>query len=351
MRAHLTSWQRLAVALVVGLGLMAGHSAAADQGKVTVEKVEYKGWKNNLRLSNGEVELIVTLDVGPRVISYRLHNGPNVFKVFEEQAGKTGGDEWVAYGGHRVWAAPEDLTRTYAPDNGAVKYQKVPQLQSMPAGTVGVRFTPAADTAYGVQRELEVYVEPTGSRVTVRNLITNIGDKQTQLAVWALSIMAPGGTEVIPLPPHHPHPGPPKNAKSAADFAPNLVMVLWPYFDFTDPRWHFGSRYITLKQSSDKGPTKIGLSQNMGWVGYLNNGTLFVKKFHRHQDRHYPDHGVNFETFSNQEMQEIETLGPLVHLDPNKTAEHTEHWELFANVGQISDEAAIDKEVRDRIKK
>lgn len=350
MRALSRPYQSLAVALAI-VGLSAGSTHAADQGKVTVEKVEFKGWKNNIRLSNGDVELIVTLDVGPRVISYRLHQGTNVFKVFEDQAGKTGGDEWVAYGGHRVWAAPEDLTRTYAPDNGPVKYEEAPQLKSMPAGTRGVRFVPAPDTPYGIQREMEVYLEPTGTHVTVINRITNVGQSPTRLAVWALTMVAPGGTEIIPLPPHRPHPGAPKNAKSAAEFAPDMVMVFWPYFHFTDPRWHFGDRYVTLQQQADKGPTKLGLSQSMGWVGYLNQNVLFVKKFKRQKGKAYPDHGVNFETFSNQEMQEIETLGPLARLAPGKAAQHTEEWELFGHVGTIPDEGAIDKEVRDRIKK
>src|SRR5581483_6732901 len=91
----------------------------------TVQKVEYKGWKNNLRISNGDAELIVTLDVGPRVISYRLPEGKNVFKEYEEQLGKSGEEEWQIRGGHRVWLAPEDLTRTYAPDNAAVQHKEV----------------------------------------------------------------------------------------------------------------------------------------------------------------------------------------------------------------------------------
>jgi len=40
-----------------------------NQGQI-VDVIEYRGWKNNLRLTNGDVELVVTLDVGPRVISY-----------------------------------------------------------------------------------------------------------------------------------------------------------------------------------------------------------------------------------------------------------------------------------------
>jgi hypothetical protein len=48
--------------------------------KPTIQTVEYKGWKNNLKLSNGTVELIVTLDLGPRVIRYGNVGGANVFK-------------------------------------------------------------------------------------------------------------------------------------------------------------------------------------------------------------------------------------------------------------------------------
>ena len=30
-----------------------------------------------------------------------------LFKEYDEQMGKTGGDEWRIYGGHRLWIAPE----------------------------------------------------------------------------------------------------------------------------------------------------------------------------------------------------------------------------------------------------
>ncbi len=50
-------------------------------GETKVEKVEFKGWKNNLKLSNGTVELIATLDVGPRVIRYGFAGGENMLEV------------------------------------------------------------------------------------------------------------------------------------------------------------------------------------------------------------------------------------------------------------------------------
>src|SRR4051794_26489045 len=110
-------------------------SAADSKSGVKADKVEYKGWKNNLRLSNGEAEVIVTLDVGPRVISYKLKDGKNVFKEYDEMLGKSGEAEWQIRGGHRLWIGPEDLTRTYAPDNGPVVSREVSPGR--------YRFTPA----------------------------------------------------------------------------------------------------------------------------------------------------------------------------------------------------------------
>ncbi|HLJ92118.1 MAG TPA: hypothetical protein VKU02_02890 [Gemmataceae bacterium] len=330
---------------LLAVGLVCGNSSAfparaAEKGSIMVEKVEYHGWKNNLRLGNGDVELIITLDVGPRIISYRLANGKNVFKNYADHLGKSGEKDWQIRGGHRLWVGPEDLTRTYALDNGPVRYQQEGNK---------VRLTPAADAAYGIQKEMVVELEPRGSRVTILHRIRNIGQAATELAPWALTVMAPGGVEIIPLPPKRPHPGPPQNARSPKDYAANQLMAIWPFFDFTDPRWHFGSKYITLRQDAMKGPTKIGLAHRMGWVAYLNEGSLFVKRFGYEEGKPYPDHGVNFETFTNEDMLEIESLGPLVHLTPGKDVEHTEHWELIGNVQRFEDEAGIDRNVRSKL--
>jgi hypothetical protein len=338
-----------AVALAAALGLAAAPAlpglAADEKGKPAVEKVEYKGWKDNLRLTNGDAELVITLDVGPRVISYRLADGKNVFFQYPDDLGKSGEKDWHNRGGHRLWVGPEDLTRTYAPDNGPVQYRELEGSDGL-----GVRLTPAPETEYGIQKEMEVRLAPRGSHVTVLHRITNVGEKPTDLAPWALSVMAPGGTEVIPLPPHHPHPGPPQNARSAQDYAPTLFLAVWPFLDFTDPRWHFGNKYITLRQDASRGPTKLGIAHKMGWVGYLNGGTLFVKRFGYHEGKHYPDHGCNFETFTNQDMLEIESLGPLIQLAPGKAVEMTENWELAGGVDEVKDEADIDRHVLPKVR-
>ena len=327
----------LSAALGLALLLPTG-AAAAGPGRagVSIEKVEYRGWKNNLKISNGDAELIVTLDVGPRVISYKLAGGANanVFKNWDETMGTSGEPNWVSRGGHRLWTAPEDITRTYAPDNGPVAYKEI--------GPGVVRVTQPPDAPYGVQKEMDLALAPTGSKVKVTHRITNVGDKPTTLAIWSLTVMAPGGFEVILLPPKHPHPGDVKNAKSPADFAADQNYTVWPFTDLADPRWHLGSRFITLSQDPNKGATKIGMKHRTGGVGYLNGGTLFVKRFACLDGVHYPDRGVNYETFTNQEMLEMESLSPLATLAPGKAVEHVETWELFGKLGNV---AAVEDEI------
>jgi hypothetical protein len=300
-----------------------------------IEKVEYRGWKNNLRIANATAELIVTLDVGPRVLAYRKPGGFNVLKNYDEMMGGTGEKAWQIRGGLRFWLAPEDLTRTYFPDNRPVAHTQL--------GDLAARFTPPPEEPYGIQKVMEIRLEEAGTRVHVRLKVTNVGQTPTTLAPWGPTVMAPGGMEIIPIPPHANHPGDPKNAKHPGDFGPNQSLVLWPYFDFTDDRWTFGSRYIFLRQDPKKGPTKIGLAHPVPWVAYLNQGTLFVKRFRHVEWAKYPDLGTSYQTFTNEDMLEMETVGALCTLIPGQSAELAETWELFTDVPPVKTEADVER--------
>ena len=295
-----------------------------------IENVEYRGWANNVRVSNGEAGFIATLDVGPRVISYSASGGFNVMKNYDSMMGGTGEAEWQIRGGSRFWLAPEDLTRTYYPDNQPVKLEKLSDL--------AVRLTPPPETQYGVQKVMELELDAKGSGVRISLTVTNIGSAPTTLAPWSPTVMAPGGVEVIPLPSKRPHPGHPSNAKSPADYAPDQAFILWPYFDFADPRWTFGSRYALLRQDATMGPTKIGFGHQPDWIAYVNQGTAFVKRPPMVEGATYPDMGTIYQTFSNEDMLEMETVGVLTTIKPGESANLTEHWELFTGVGDVRTE-------------
>ena len=279
-----------------------------------IEKIPFGGWANCLRIANDHAELIVTLDVGPRIISYQhLPGGKNVLKTDADEMGKSGEEIFVARGGHRLWLAPEDQ-RTYLPDNTPVKHELLPD---------GVLLENPADSNWQIRKELKVTLSPDSSVVMLEHRATNEGSKPATVATWALTVMEPGGLEIIPRPPLGEHP---------RDLLPNRIQVLWPYTDTSDDRWRWGREFITLRQTPHSSPTKLGLMHRMKWVGYLTRHALFIKTFDYEEGATYPDFGCNFETFSNAQMLEIESLSPLRTLAPGESVGHTESWRLFGSI-------------------
>jgi len=280
---------------------------------MTQETVTYGGWPNSILLANDTVELIITLDVGPRILSYRKHGFPNVLKNYAEQLGGIREKEWMIRGGHRLWIAPEDELLSYHRDNEPVSWVRGVHDE--------IVITSRMVAPHSLRKNLSIDVAKSGSSVKLRHAITNEGAHPLTLATWALTVMAPGGTEIIPQPPLGEHP---------RDLLPNRTMVLWPYTDLTDSRWKLGRSYFLLQQEAGGKPTKLGLAHTEKWIAYLLGDQLFLKTFEFHKDALYPDGGCNFETFTNSDMLEIESLGPLVTLQPGESTFHDETWYLEA---------------------
>src|SRR5215467_4663665 len=159
---------------------------------MTIERVSWQGWPNCYRVSNGEVELILTSDVGPRLMRYGFPGGQNLFKEFAGQLGTHSEPAWVMRGGHRIWIAPEDPVRTYAPDNGPV------EVQVTPAGVIA---TEPVEPLTGLEKQIELRMAMAGSGVEVIHRLRNAGAEPCRLAPWALTMMAPGGAGIHGFPP------------------------------------------------------------------------------------------------------------------------------------------------------
>ncbi len=294
-----------------------------------ITRTPYGGWPNTVKLSNDTIELIATLDVGPRVIRFGFNGGPNVMKEFSDQMGHSGESEWMIRGGHRLWHAPETKPRTYALDNSAVQFEELDEF--------GMRLTPEPERENGIQKEIEITMAADANQVTLTHRLANIGPWAIEIAPWTPTVTDAGGIVIVPLPPKQPH---------TEVVTPAFPLVLWPYTDMTDSRLHFGSRYLTLAQDPTKGPTKFGMALELGWAATLVHNMMFVKYFDFDPCAIYPDFGCNFETFTNEEMLEVESLGPMTLLEPGDVVEHTETWRLFANVPRVTDEESIDRIVR-----
>jgi len=304
-------------------------SAASAGAQVQFEeKVKYGGWLNCVRLSNGKAEVIATTDVGPRVIRFGFVGGQNLFHEWKDQLGKTGGDEWRPYGGHRLWHAPEQMPRTYAPDNDPVQY-------SWDGKTLVL--TQKVESSTGIMKQMEITLSPDEPYVKIVHRLVNKNLWDVEAAPWCLTFMAQRGRAIFPMEPYIPH---------SEYLLPARPLVLWHYTNMRDPRWIWGTRYIQLRQDptvppDDRGKQKVGMLNKQGWMAYVLNGELFMKRYACDPNATYPDYGCNTEVFTNSDMLELETLGPLGKIPAGGAVEHVEHWFLFkADVG--TEEADID---------
>ena len=304
---------------------------------VTVKELEnFKEYGRVLSISNGVICALVTIDVGPRIISFGFEGGQNIMnddriafgsmsdEKYEAFFGE--GKKWENFGGHRIWLSPESYPETYYPDCDKVGYEKTES---------GAIFTPKAEHENSVAKCLEIKMDPDGSNMQVIMHAKNIGDKPLQFAIWALSVSAKGGTAIIPM-----------NTNDTG-LLHNRVVAVWPYTDMSDDRIYWGKKYVTVKQDINaQNPLKLGFDLNGGTVYYVLGDDIFCKNYDvNHPKGTYPDGGVSFETYTNNTFIELESLGELKTVAPNETVSHTERWSLVKKPceADLKNDASIDE--------
>ncbi|MBO5364606.1 MAG: hypothetical protein J6A56_03980 [Clostridia bacterium] len=302
---------------------------------IKIEEVTYKTFGRCLSMTNGKIQLFATLDFGPRIIRFAKEGGENFMledgdfsinqqkdaALFVEKFGKDAG-VFYNYGGHRLWTSPEALPRTYYPDNEPVSYTFEDGFLTL---------TPPPQKWTQQQLEIKIVMSETENKVDVYHKITNIGAWPQKFAPWALTVLAPGGIEIIPMP------------DRPTRLLHNRKIALWDYAKMNDPRVTWGDKYIILTQDPTAAtPFKFGIDSQHGWAAYFNNGDALIKKFDVLPDAEYPDDGMNFESYNCGAFIEMESIGEYKVIEPDEAIIHHESWELVPDMPYPgNDEGAI----------
>lgn len=294
--------------------------------RVKVEKIDYFNQPNCYKLSNDTVEIIVTTDIGPRIIRYGFNGADNMLGEWPESAVHTELGDWKPWGGHRLWAAPEANPRSYAPANGPVEHE----IQGN-----SIRLIKPVEPGAGLQKEMRITLDNAGTGVTVHHKLTNRNLWAIETAPWAITIMNGGGEAVLPQEPYR---------SWSEALLPARPLVLWHYTDLSDPRWTINGKFISLKTDDrSDSPQKIGVANKQGWAAYIRRQTLFVKRFAYQEGAAYPDYGCNNEIYVAGSYIELESLGHLQRLEPGASAEHVERWYLFRDVSVTEGTKTLDE--------
>lgn len=303
-------------------------------GVKIVEK-EYKNFGKCIFLENGTITLGATVEFGPRIIYFSLDGKPNIMfedteRRFTEKAGEYG--VWAAYGGHRLWCAPEINPETYFPDNAGVEY-------AFDGKTLTLR--PPA-TSFGKKFEMDIEMDDSKPLVKLRHRIVNISDTEAEYAAWSITSLT-GGVCTVPL------------SRKKTGYLPNRVMSLWDYSDIHDSRFTLDNTAAVIRQDPGmQNPFKAGFNVEDGFMACAVEGQLFAKCFSEYENVVYPDYSCNAEVYTNSMFLECELVGEMKRFAPGSAAEISEQWCIFEHKdGSLSEPEklldAFDKKIKEML--
>lgn len=271
-------------------------------------------------LANERLKLLVTRSVGPRVLSLGFIEGENILAEVPDFVTESPGNGlFHFYGGHRLWHAPEEPSRTYLPDDSPVE---ITPLEN------GLLVTQNIEVQTGLQKSLEICLSDEIAQVVITHRLTNHGLWPVTCAPWALTQLKTGGVAILP------------QTREDTGVLPNRALVLWPYTDMSNPNVQWGSNYILVNANMDT-PFKVGFPNSRGWLAYWLNGTLFVKHAEYEPQADYYDFGSSSECYCNNRFLELETLAPIGTIAPGATTSHVETWNLYKHIDRPRNEKDV----------
>ena len=281
---------------------------------IKISTQNYKKYGECVSFEANDIKLLVTIELGPRIIFYGKDNKNILFEDLQDTTSKggeffdknlSGKGIWHLYGGHRLWKSPEYMD-TYYPDNSKVK------VEYLKDGSVC--FTSDVEITTGLQKSIIIMMANDGS-LEVTQIMKN-ASKETikDISAWGLTVLANGAKAEFNL------------SKEDTGFLPNRNIVLWSYTDVNDERLTISNDKVLVEQKDIVQPIKIGLyTENE--VKAEVNGQLFSIRTDKKVGT-YPDFYCNYECYTNNYILEIETLSPLKTIAPNEEIVHKEYWAL-----------------------
>ncbi len=282
------------------------------------EIVSFKKYGKCLRLDNGKIEAMFTLDVGPRLIKFNCSGKENMlFNDIERCVDVSSlfgeGVKWHTYGGHRMWVSPEEMPKTYYPDCEPVNYDIKEE-----DGKVTVTLTPPPQRINDLQHKWIVTISDNEDTLTLDHYLTNVGKETVKKGIWGITVTDKNGIAVLRQP----------ERKTA--LLPDRHVVFWPYTRMNDERILLGEKFIALQQdpADTQVPAKIGYTNMEGKLYCFNYGqAMSISYTPDYENGEYPDFNVSTEVYTNKAILEIETLGHIGNILPGQTVSHRETWQ------------------------
>ncbi len=264
-------------------------------------------------LENPYYSLEFLLEAGPRIVRF-IHKptGVSLFSETPDLVLDTPVGNYHIRGGHRFWIAPESYEMCYQPDDFGVQVSR--------DGT-SVVLRRDGQAPFHLHKEVMLSMHDTKPIIRITHSVRNDSSLPIRCAPWAITMLQPGGTAILPLR---------KGVNDSNGLTPDRSITFWPYTQLQDSRLEIrDERLLIHADPTVLVPFKLGTRAPFSWLGYLKDNTVFTKKSFFGPSINYPDLGCNLEIYTNGKFIELESLGSLETLHPGHWSKHVEEWEMF----------------------
>jgi hypothetical protein len=263
--------------------------------------------KDYIKISNGEIQVVVDIEVGGRVVEYSK-NGNNV--LFD----KTSGDyKYSGPDGGRCDFGPERIAPP-RPETWLGEWEVTEKKPNY------IKIKSQVANAAGVQLIREFTLEPNSSHLLFKQTIINVSNSPKRYCHWSRTFGEPNGICLAPLNPESRYP------KGYIVYTKDDKLDFMPEGGENEK-----VRNGILVVSGPPENAKIVTDASDGWLAYITrDNQLFVKKFEIFPDKFYGEMtGATVSLWYNEEgICEIEPIGPWEWINPGKSISFTENWYL-----------------------
>ena len=279
--------------------------------------IHQNGYTNCIGITNKDTSVILEPDCGGRVLSYSYKDVDVIYKNSLEDGyllsnGKAPISNLSPCAG-RCDIGPEMTT----PNHDILWLGK---WNSKILNDYSVELTSQPDNQTGVQLRRVFQLHTDTSELIFTQYIKNISGEVKNYFHWSRTFCKGGGIAIAPVNPKSRFP------KGYLTYGPGDMIDYMP-----EQEKHVVVNDGILQIIGPPLKAKFAMDLTEGWLAYLTKDhRLLIKKFNVYPDRVYGEIAANNMSFwyNQEEMCEVEPIGPVEHIKPGKEVSFTEKWYL-----------------------
>jgi hypothetical protein len=330
---------------------------------VVVSIIDWRGWTNSIKISNGIVEAVVVPKIG-RIMSFEYVGHPDTNPVFANndptlKAVSRPPGEWINYGGDKVWPSPQSGWPSYIGSNWPPDPEFDGEPQAVTKIKNGVILTTSVSAVFGLRSTRTIFMVPGDACLHISQTVQRIGapkpattatqplaTSESAIGIWNITEVNGDASIFLPVGSTN------QSATGYVTFDPNQIPILSP--PSLPTGWSRIDK-ILIGHRDPAASNKIGSCAPTRWVAaLLPNNTLFSELYADQPNGNYPDGGCDSEVYCNggaTSYIELEVLGPLSSIRVGKQITNSVVWQLDRLPVTKTNYAALSQMIKQKMSK